>query len=172
MTLYRRFIFLLLYLLLLQSRTGFNSDPHCFFFVRSLLFPVHFSVANCAGYKVYIFGSFHPIDCNFTQDNARFHPLPLLLQSSAGCNRKQFPVAISRRKSLPFSQDTIVNLRRKHYITKTIKYKAIIQKPWRKKLKIDFKIIFFFILYCNFTQDSENWNTIPQDIVYLRDLTT
>ena len=153
---YRRFISLLLYLLLLQSRTGFTSDPHCFFFVGSLLFPVCFSVANCAGYKFCVFGSSPLHRLQFYAGQRKIPSPPLLLQSSAGCNCKQFPIAISRRKPLPFSQEAIVILRRKHLITKIIKYKAIIQKSMAKKAEKVLQNYFSFILYCNFTQDCEN----------------
>ena len=139
---------LLLCMLSLQSRTGFTSDPYWFFFVRSLLFPVCFSVANCAGYKFCILALCLPHRLQFYTGYRKISFPPLLLQSSAGCNRKQFPVAISRRKPLPFSQDTIVNLRRKHLITKIIKYKVIIQKTMPKKAENSLQNYFFlhFIL--------------------------
>ena len=145
MPLYRHFISLLLCLLLLQSRTGFTSDLHCFFIVGSLLFPVHFLVANCAGYKFCILALCLPHRLQFYTGYRKISFPPLLLQTSAGCNRKQFPIAIARRKPLPFSQNTIVNLRRKHFITKIIKYKAIIQKSMAKKAEKCLQNYFFFI---------------------------
>ena len=130
-------------MLSLQFRTGFISVLHCFFFVGSLLFPVHFLVANCAGYKFCILALCLPHRLQFYTGYRKISFPPMLLQSSAGCNCKQFPIAISRRKPLPFSQDTIVNLRRKHFITKIIKYKAIIQESMAKKAEKSLQNYFF-----------------------------
>ena len=80
---------------LLQSRTGFIAAICSFSFVGSSLFPVCFSVANCAGYKFCVFGLFLPLGCNFSQDNARFPPLPCC------CNRPQVAIPSSFRLQFP-----------------------------------------------------------------------